>query len=79
MTKVGELRCLYTHMRVSLFANRNSVFPDPDPDPLSEVRIRILIWISTGSFLHQAKIVRKTLISSVLFCDFFVTFLIREE
>jgi hypothetical protein len=57
----------------------NSV-PDPDPDPpdphvfvppgsgyISE-RYRS----GPGSFYHQAKIVRKTLI--LLFCDFFWTF-----
>jgi hypothetical protein len=42
--------------------------PDPDPDPL------VQDTYGSGSFYHQAKIVRKTLIPTVLLCDFFMTF-----
>jgi hypothetical protein len=32
----------------------------------------------TGSFYHQAKIVRETSIPTVLFCDFFMTFYLSK-
>jgi hypothetical protein len=38
---------------------------DPDQDA-DRIRIRIRIRIGSGSFYHSAKIVRKTLISTVL-------------
>ncbi len=59
-------RLLIQICRIRMFLG----LPDPDPDPL------VQDTYGSGSFYHQAKIVRKTLIPTVpvLLCDFFMTF-----
>jgi hypothetical protein len=45
-------------------------FSLPDPDPAVCTKNKF----ESGSFYHQSKIVRNTLIPPLLFCDFFMSF-----
>ncbi len=60
--------------------------PDPNPDPSDSyvfgppgsVSGSTNLIHGSGSFHHSAKIVRKTLIPTVLFCDFFLLFILEK-